>query len=178
VLEYFAMYFTNHPLHEAAAIAASAKPVTPAGRSQNVAAADGRKPELEEEEGVVDDDDADRALAFGCVAAWLRTKHGVLFRLSSGATQANFADHVKIILWPDATSATIIDRRGRHADMSVQQMIAMPQHAGDLANRLRYLDDFAQRYMASKLSPVASASASAAGSTRLGSSSSTTSSHR
>jgi hypothetical protein len=77
------------------------------------------------------------------VRSWQRTKYAMVFRYSDGSVQANFADHVKLVLWSCGNSVSVIDTKSRTALMSVKELEARSVRDNlDLSKRLAFIHEW------------------------------------
>ncbi|KAG7390046.1 Serine/threonine-protein kinase plk1 [Phytophthora pseudosyringae] len=88
------------------------------------------------------DDGAAQSMVF--VKKWVKTRHAVLFQLSSGSIQFNFFDKSKLMLSANARVVTYLNRDGDLAVYSSSTAILTSERP-DLAKRLRYAKDMLQQ---------------------------------
>ena len=81
---------------------------------------------------------------------WLRTKHAIVFRLSSGIIQINFFDHTKLIVNAPMEMVTFINK-DRQSNSYYMEDIATTRHSSieELVSRLSYATDVVEHLMKS-----------------------------
>lgn len=84
------------------------------------------------------------------VKKWLRTKHAIVFRLSSGIIQINFFDHTKLIVNSPMEMVTFINKE-RQSNSFYMEDLAKSRHASieELVSRLSYATDVVEHLMKS-----------------------------
>jgi hypothetical protein len=70
--------------------------------------------------------DLERVRRLDFMSKYVRTKFGVLFRLSNRTVQINFFDHIKLILSEDARVVTLIDKDRQLRTYSLIDALADP----------------------------------------------------
>ncbi|KAJ3050871.1 Cell cycle serine/threonine-protein kinase cdc5/MSD2, partial [Rhizophlyctis rosea] len=70
---------------------------------------------------------------------YLRTKHGVIFRLSNHVMQLNLFDHTKLILSPDALIVTYVDKNRELTTRSLGDFVG--SGSKEVVDRLKYARD-------------------------------------
>ncbi|TPX49951.1 hypothetical protein SeMB42_g02425 [Synchytrium endobioticum] len=82
---------------------------------------------------------------------YMRTKHGVVFRLSNRVVQINFFDHSKIVLSNDAHTITFIDKSRTMFTFALSSLIsANTSQKPDITERLNYARDIIQQMVIKK----------------------------
>ncbi|RKP25586.1 kinase-like domain-containing protein [Syncephalis pseudoplumigaleata] len=71
--------------------------------------------------------DVNRTSRLDCMSKYVRTRYGVLFRLSNRIVQINYFDHVKLVLSEDARVVTIIDQQRQLHTYSLFEALADPE---------------------------------------------------
>ncbi|KAJ3290605.1 Cell cycle serine/threonine-protein kinase cdc5/MSD2 [Borealophlyctis nickersoniae] len=79
---------------------------------------------------------------------YLRTKHGVIFRLSNHVVQLNLFDHTKLILSSDAMVVTYIDKNREFATRPLGAFASMGSK--EVLDRLKYARDVLQQMILKK----------------------------
>ncbi|KAI8618216.1 kinase-like domain-containing protein [Chytriomyces sp. MP71] len=79
---------------------------------------------------------------------YLRTKHGVIFRLSNQVVQINFFDHTKIILSQNASVVTYIDKNRSMRSERIEFFLAMRER--EVVDRVQYAQDVLQQMILKK----------------------------
>ncbi len=87
---------------------------------------------------------------------YLRTKHGVVFRLSNGVLQLNLFDHTKLILTQHGQVVTYMNK-GReistapvHAVLGPAASAAAPGQGKEIRDRLKYFQDVIHQMIVKK----------------------------
>ncbi|KAJ1551724.1 Serine/threonine-protein kinase plk1, partial [Nowakowskiella sp. JEL0078] len=80
------------------------------------------------------------------LAKYVRTKHGVVFRLSNQVFQLNLNDHTKLIIHPDAFTITYVDKQRNTFHHTLEEFVqdqysTTEQHIKDIISRLKYVRD-------------------------------------
>jgi hypothetical protein len=70
---------------------------------------------------------------------WVRTRHAVFFRLSNGMIQVVFFDHSEVLLSPDATELTYVDKLRCRRTMKLSAEAGAP--TAETLKRLKYTKD-------------------------------------
>ncbi|KAI9596559.1 kinase-like domain-containing protein [Syncephalis fuscata] len=71
--------------------------------------------------------DVNRTSRLDCMSKYVRTRYGVLFRLSNRIVQINFFDHVKLVLSEDARIVTLIDQQRQLHTYSLFEALSDPE---------------------------------------------------
>ncbi|KAI9349590.1 kinase-like domain-containing protein [Obelidium mucronatum] len=91
---------------------------------------------------------------------YLRTRHGVIFRLSNQVVQINLFDHTKLILSQNANVITYIDKNREMTTRSLLDFLASKER--EVVDRLTYAKDILQQMIVKKAKKSGAAAAAAA----------------
>ena len=73
------------------------------------------------------------------VKKWMRTRHGIIFRLSNKVVQVNFKDHTEIILSSESKVVAYVNKKGER--LTYPLSTAMESSNMEMAKRLKYTKD-------------------------------------
>lgn len=92
---------------------------------------------------------------------WVRTRHALLFRLSSRTVQVSFFDKSTVILSSEAQRVTYEDKHGERQSFRLSNVAALGRP--DIAKRLKYTKDILYQLISGRKKDAASATAAAGG---------------
>ncbi|TPX68540.1 hypothetical protein SpCBS45565_g02977 [Spizellomyces sp. 'palustris'] len=93
-------------------------------------------------------DDAPRTQNLDFLTKYLRTKHGVIFRLSNHIVQLNLFDHSKVILSNDGRVVTYIDQNREFTTKSLSSFVGTGNK--DIIDRLKYMREVLYQMLVKK----------------------------
>ena len=82
------------------------------------------------------------------ITKYLRTKHGVIFRLSNHVFQINFFDHTKLILSQTGQTVTYINAQREMTTKTLEQMLASNEKI--VIDRIKFARDTAMMMLSKR----------------------------